>query len=69
MRHNGTIYLVEVETDEKKEREENMSAREKQMCYWGLKFEDYMTQRGNMITSVGFSILYFVSFWSIWHTK
>ena len=46
-RHNGTFYMRELETEEKKDRERNMSPREKQMCYWGLKFEDYMTRKGN----------------------
>ena len=43
--HNGTIYLSEIETYETREREENMSARHQQMCYWGVKFEDYMTSK------------------------
>lgn len=26
-----------------------MSAREKVMCYWGIKFEDYMTTKSNSL--------------------
>ena len=44
--HNGSIYLSEIETEESKQREEKMTPREHKMCYWGLKFEDYLTSRG-----------------------
>ena len=44
--NHGTIYLRELETDEKREREASMSSREQEMCYWGYKFEDYMTRKG-----------------------
>ena len=54
--HHGTIYLRELDTEEKLHREANMSLREKQMCYWGLKFEDYMTSKGGK--SLGTPILY-----------
>ena len=50
--YNGTIYLQEMETEEKRQREEGMSAREKVMCYWGLKFEDYMTTKSIVIDIV-----------------
>ncbi|XP_071962628.1 decapping and exoribonuclease protein-like [Antedon mediterranea] len=39
----GTYYISEVETKENKERRKNMSDREKEMGYWGYKFEQYMT--------------------------
>ncbi len=39
--------MRELETEEKRSRESNMSSREKQMCYWGLKFEDYVTRKGS----------------------
>ncbi len=45
-RHRGTIYLSEVETDEAREAETNRTPRMQQMCYWGLKFEDYLTNEG-----------------------
>ena len=51
--YNGTIYLREIQTIEGKEREANMSQREKELCYWGLKFEDYMTSKGKLMTSCG----------------
>ena len=44
--YKGSIYLSEIETEESKKREERMSPREHEMCYWGLKFEDYLTNRG-----------------------
>ena len=44
--HNGSIYLSEIETEESKKREEKMTPREHEMCYWGLKFEDYLTNKG-----------------------
>ena len=44
--HNGSIYLSEIETEESRKREEKKTPREHEMCYWGLKFEDYLTNRG-----------------------
>ena len=44
--YNGSIYLSEIETEESKKKEEGMSDKGKEMCYWGLKFEDYVTSRG-----------------------
>ena len=44
--YNGTIYLSELETEEAKQEEATRSARMKEMCYWGLKFEDYVTSHG-----------------------
>ena len=41
--HNGTIYMSEVETEEGKDRRRNMEPHHKEMCYWGYKFEDYVT--------------------------
>lgn len=41
--HKGTIYLSEVETWQARERRLNQSARQDEMCYWGYKFEDYVT--------------------------
>ena len=46
--HKGSIYLSEIETEYARERTERQSAREQEMCYWGLKFEDYMTASGGM---------------------
>lgn len=47
--HNGTIYLSEIETEEAKERTERQTPREQQYCYWGVKFEDYMTVKGTYV--------------------
>jgi len=44
--HNSTIYLSEIETEEAKQKTANQTDREKQWCYWGVKFEDYMTVQG-----------------------
>ena len=44
--HNDTIYLCEIETEEAKRKTANQTPREKQCCYWGVKFEDYMTVTG-----------------------
>ncbi len=43
-RHNGTIFINEVETEATKERKRSETRRQKEMCYWGYKFEDYMTK-------------------------
>ena len=43
-RHNGSIFISEVETEEKKAQRLKQSERQKEMCYWGYKFEDYMTK-------------------------
>ena len=54
--HKGTIYLSEIETEESKQREEKRSPREHEMCYWGLKFEDYLTNRGLPLLSLSLSL-------------
>lgn len=46
--YNGTIYLSEVETEQSKHEEATRSQRLKEMCYWGLKFEDYVTSTGTL---------------------
>lgn len=40
---NSTIYISEVETQEAQKRRQNMDAKHREMCYWGIKFEDYVT--------------------------
>ncbi|CAD6184380.1 unnamed protein product [Caenorhabditis auriculariae] len=42
-RRLGVVFLNEEETEEKKKKKENISVREKHMCFWGFKFEQYMT--------------------------
>eukprot|EP00112_Aurelia_sp_Birch-Aquarium-sp1_P006368 Seg1704.5_Seg1704.6 transcript_id=Seg1704.5_Seg1704.6/GoldUCD/mRNA.D3Y31 product="Decapping and exoribonuclease protein" protein_id=Seg1704.5_Seg1704.6/GoldUCD/D3Y31 len=43
-KHNGTIYISEVETEMKREQRLNETQRQKEMCYWGYSFEGYMTR-------------------------
>ncbi|XP_077980374.1 decapping and exoribonuclease protein-like [Glandiceps talaboti] len=40
---NGTYYMSEVETEEAREQRLNMPDRQKEMTYWGHKFEQYVT--------------------------
>ncbi|EDO29671.1 predicted protein, partial [Nematostella vectensis] len=58
----GTIYLSEVETQEAYDRRKNMEERHKEMCYWGHKFETYVTklvsERGKRETPVNNSEAY-----------
>lgn len=44
--YKGTIYISEIETEEAKIKTENQTPKQSEMCYWGLKFEDYLTSRG-----------------------
>ena len=41
--NKGTIYISEVETAEARQRRLTQSERQDEMCYWGYKFEDYVT--------------------------
>jgi RAT1-interacting protein len=43
--YNGTIYLQEIETEEKRRQEAAMPPQQRAACYWGLKFEDYVTSK------------------------
>lgn len=38
---NGTIYISEVETEAARVERENRPERNKEMMYWGYKFEQY----------------------------
>jgi len=42
-KHNGTIYLKQLQTEQEQLRCINETQRDKLMTYWGHKFEDYMT--------------------------
>ncbi|KAL8622719.1 hypothetical protein ACOMHN_009353 [Nucella lapillus] len=42
-RFRGTYFLCEFETERKKQREEQMTERHREMSYWGWKFEQYVT--------------------------
>ncbi|XP_071508159.1 decapping and exoribonuclease protein-like [Diadema antillarum] len=48
----GTYYISEVETEEKRRRREAMSEKEKEMTFWGYKFEQYVTSDDGRTTSV-----------------
>ena len=47
--YRGTIYLQEIETEEKKRQEASMPPQQRATCYWGLKFEDYVTSKGRLV--------------------
>ncbi|XP_060587638.1 decapping and exoribonuclease protein-like isoform X2 [Ruditapes philippinarum] len=40
---NGTYYLCEFETEQKKEQNASRTQRDDEMCCWGWKFEQYLT--------------------------
>lgn len=42
-KYKSVIYLCAFDTERDVERREKMSEREKLMCSWGYKFEQYMT--------------------------
>ncbi|XP_029657264.1 decapping and exoribonuclease protein [Octopus sinensis] len=42
-RFNDTFFLCEFNTEEKIELEANCTDRQREMCYWGVKFEQYLT--------------------------
>lgn len=42
-RFNDTFYMCEFDTEEKKNMEANRTDFQKEMCYWGWKFEQYVT--------------------------
>ena len=58
--YNGTIYLQEIETEEKRRQEAAMPPQQKATCYWGLKFEDYVTCKGSSITLVRTTTCYII---------
>ena len=43
VRWRGTLYLLQVDTNKRKEEKRNESRRQKQMSSWGYKFEQLMT--------------------------
>ena len=58
--YKGTIYLQEIETEEKRQQEAAMPEHQRATCYWGLKFEDYVTSKGMYIILPYFMLLYSV---------
>ncbi len=51
--YNKTIYLSEVETEHARSKAANESPRMKEMSYWGVKFEDYVTSAGLWYSVLG----------------
>ena len=43
-RFNGSIYISEVETEKAEFDRKHRSPRQKEMCYWGYRFEGYLTK-------------------------
>ena len=43
-RFNGSIYISEVETEKAEFDRQHRSPRQKEMCYWGYRFEGYLTK-------------------------
>lgn len=41
----GTIFISEIETEKAKYERVNRNTRQQEMCYWGYKFEDYVTKQ------------------------
>ncbi|XP_045212576.1 decapping and exoribonuclease protein-like isoform X1 [Mercenaria mercenaria] len=41
--YNGTYYLCEFETEQKKQQNASRTKRDDEMCCWGWKFEQYLT--------------------------
>lgn len=42
-KYRGTIFFREFPDETQEARRASQTDREKRMCYWGVKFEDYMT--------------------------
>lgn len=57
-KYNGTIYLRQIETEQERQRQLNETPRDKLMCYWGYKFEDYMTTSSEKNKNVMMSLLH-----------
>ena len=60
---NGTWYISEIETEKARHDRLNCSEMQQEMCYWGYKFEDYLTQsvHGKCIE---FILVLVFTFWS-----
>jgi len=43
-RWRGTIYLLQEQTDEEKEKKKRMTDRDRKFTYWGYKFEHYLSR-------------------------
>lgn len=42
-RFRGTLYMCEFDTEEKLQDDRFDDKRQQEMCYWGFKFETYIT--------------------------
>ena len=49
--YKGTIYLEELETEERRKSKASMSPQHKATSYWGMKFEEYVTSKGIIDTA------------------
>jgi RAT1-interacting protein len=69
IRHAGVIFICEYRTQEKRRSIENMTAKEKLMSYWGVKFEQYMTTTAIAHTQVqsGHSLITHIPHYRMMH--
>ena len=42
-KYNGTFYLCEFETERRQQEKLRETERQREMSYWGFKFEQYLT--------------------------
>ena len=53
MKHRGTIYLRQMDTEAKLKAEANKSESQHRMCSWGYKFEQFILddlRKGGLIS-------------------
>ena len=53
MKHRGTIYLRQMDTEAKLKAEANKSETQQRMCSWGFKFEQFILddlRKGGLIS-------------------
>jgi len=48
MKWKGSIYLLQQETEQETQRKLNLTVRDRRFCYWGYKFEQYMTNQAEL---------------------
>lgn len=56
-KHNGTLYLRQIETEQERQKCLNETQRDKLMMYWGYKFEDYMTTSSKVIKKCSYDVI------------
>lgn len=58
--------MCEFDTESRKRQKQEMSERQKEMTYWGWKFEQYVTAGNTFIfVEMGFCLIFGLSQWSI----